>query len=259
MPTLKEPLKGYELRVELLPVDRIKVPSYQRELSETLVRRLMSSIEKVGFVEPILVVEGEDGYEVVNGQHRLRAAEMLGIKELPAVILPEEARDFVIALNTEKAPNLKDKAHQAYELFTRYLAQSPETNEEELAPMVEEPYFLTVGFITDYFGDKRFPAYAFEKVLKKVDEFLPLPLEQAQQERIRRAELLREVREVLDERYRELGLTNALHKEALVTKAFQSVYGKRVRKVDDDFYGVFTKLKEALKTVSLTEEELEEF
>jgi len=257
--SLKEPLKGYELKVALLPVSEIRVPSFQRELSETLVKRLMASIEKVGFVEPILVVEGEDGYEVVNGQHRLRAAELLGLEEVPAVVLPQEVKDFVIALNTEKAPNLKDKAHQAYEIFTRYLAERPETREEELEPMVEEPYYLTVGFITDKMGDKRFPGYAFERVLKKVDHFLPLTLPEAEEERTKRAKLLQEVREVLEDRYRELGLTNALHKEALVSKAFQSVYGKRVRKVEEDFYTVFEKLKEALKKVSLTEEELEGF
>ena len=260
MYTLKEPLKGYEVKITLLPISEIEIPSIQRDLSETLIKRLMASIEKVGFVDPILVVEGENGrYEVINGQHRLKAAELLGIKEVPAIILPRETKDFIISLNVEKAPNLKDKAHQAYEIFMKYLKESPEMEEIELETKVEEPYFITVGFITDRFGEKRFPAYAFEKVLKKADEFLTLPLEEAEKERENRANVLREVREVMEEKYQELGLTNALQKEAIITKAFQNVYGKRVRNVEDDFYTVFEKLKEAIPKVSFTEEELEEF
>jgi len=96
-------------------------------------------------------------------------------------------------------------------------------------------------------------------VLKKLDEFLTLPLKEAEKERESRASLLREVREVVEEKYQELGLTNALHKEAIVSKAFQMVYGKRVRSVEDDFYTAFHKIKEAIRKVSFTEEELEEF
>ncbi|RUM32384.1 MAG: chromosome partitioning protein ParB [Aquifex sp.] len=260
MYTLKEPLKGYEVKVTLLPIEDIVIPEIQRDLSETLIKKLMLSIEKVGFVDPILVVEGENGkYEVINGQHRLKAAELLGIREIPAIILPPETKDYIISLNVEKAPNLKDKAHQAYEIFMKYLRENPQMEEVDLENMVEEPYFLTVGFITDRFGEKRFPAYAFEKVLKKVDEFLNLPLEEAERERENRANVLREVREVMEEKYQELGLTNALHKEAIISKAFQSVYGKRVRRVEEDFYTVFEKIKEAIPKVSFAEEELESF
>ena len=258
--SLKQPLKGYEVKVGLLPVEKIKIPTIQRDISETLVKRLMTSIEKVGFVEPILVIEGEEGfYEVINGQHRLKAAELLGLREISAIILPPEIKDYIISLNVEKAPNLKDKAHQAYEIFMKYLKEHPQMGEIELEMKVEEPYFLTVGFITDRFGEKRFPAYAFEKVLRKVDEFLILPLEEAEKEREKRANTVRDVREVMEEKYQELGLSNALHKEAIISKAFQMVYGKRVRKVEDDFYTAFEKIKDAIPRVSFTEEELEEF
>ena len=259
MYSLKEPLKGYEIKITSLPISKIRIPSIQRDMSESLVKKLMVSIEKVGFVDPILVVEAEDGYyEVINGQHRLKAAELLGLSEILAIILPPETKDYIISLNVEKAPNLKDKAHQAYEIFMKYRNENPEMEEYELETMVEEPYFLTVGFITDRFGEKRFPAYAFERVLKKVDEFLRMPLEEAEREREKRANVLRDVREVMEEKYQELGLTNALHKEAIITKAFQLVYGKRVRVVEDDFYTVFEKIKEAIPKVSFTEEELEE-
>lgn len=253
-------MKGYTVRVALIPTDQIRIPSIQRDLSQTLVKRLALSIEKVGFVEPILVVEEDLGFEVINGQHRLEAAKSLGIEEVPAVIVPKELKDFVIALNVEKAPNLKDKAHQAYEIFSKHLQESPDMREEELADKVEEPYYVTVGFVIEELQDKKFPGYAFEKVLKKVDDFLGYPLKDAREERLKRAQVLEEVKEVLNERYAQLGLTNALQKETIVTKAFQNLYGKRVRKVEDDFYTFFERLKSAIEKVEVSpEEEVESF
>ena len=252
--TLREPLKGYEIRFGSVPIVKIRVPSIQRELSDSLVRRLMASIDKVGFVEPVLVVESEDGYEVINGQHRVEAAKLLGLKEVLGIILPPELKNYIISLNVEKAPNLKDKSHQAYEIFTEHLRRNPEMEETDLELMVEEPYYITVGFVIEKLQDRRFPGYAFEKILKKADSFLELPLREAQREREKRAELLLEVKEVLNKRYEELQLQNALQKEAIVVKAFQNVYGKRIRSVEDDFYTVFRRIMEEIPKVSLSEE-----
>ena len=254
--TVREPLKGYEIRFGVVPVNSITIPKIQRDLSEALVKRLMFSIEKVGFVDPVILVEGEEKYEVINGQHRLEAAKAVGLDRVLAVILPKETKNFILSLNIEKAPNLKDKAHQAYEIFMEHLKSNPEMEEYDLESMVEEPYYITVGFIVDRFEDKRFPGYAFEKVLKKVDGFTSLPLREAEGERERRANVLEEIKEVLNEKYEELGLTNALHKEAIVSKAFQMIYGKRVRSIDDDFYETFNKLKETIPKVTLSEEEI---
>ena len=256
--TVREPLKGYEIKFGVVPVSKIRIPSIQRDLSEVLVKRLMMSIEKVGFVDPVLLIETENGLEVINGQHRIEAAKLAGLKEVLAIILPAELKDYIISLNVEKAPNLKDKSHQAYEIFMDYLRKSPEMEEADLELMVEEPYYLTVGFVIDRFQDKKFPGYAFEKVLKKADSFLRVPLTEAEKERENRAKVLMEVRDVLNQRYEELQLQNALQKEAIVTKAFQNVYGKRVRTVEDDFYTVFEKIKEEIPKVSFTEEELSE-
>jgi len=253
---LKEPSKGYELRIGLVPVDVINIPTIQREVSDTLVKRLMGSIDKIGFVEPILLVEGSNGYEVINGQHRLEAAKLLGINEVLAIVLPQEFKSYVISLNIEKAPTLRDKAHQAYEIFMDYLNREPEKREVFLEPMIEEPYYITVGFVIERLN-QRFPGYAFEKVLKKVDNFLDVPLGSAKEEREKRADLLLKAGEVLNARYEELGLQNPIQKEVIVSKAFQRVYGKRVRFIDDDYYTAFNKIIEEIPRVSIEEGEEE--
>ncbi|MEO0144745.1 MAG: ParB N-terminal domain-containing protein [candidate division WOR-3 bacterium] len=256
----KEPYKGYEMTFGLVRVEKIRIPTIQRELSDSLVKSLMMSMEKIGFIDPIIVIPSDDEtyFEVINGQHRLEAAKLLGIREIPCVILPKEMKKFIISMNIEKAPNLKDKAHQSYEIFKEHLEKFPEMKEYELSDLIEFPYYLTIGFITDEYGDKRFPAYAFEKVLAKVDNWTDLELPKAKDERRKRAEILLDLRVVLDERYKELGLKNALNKEAIVSKAWQAIYGKRVRVIEDDFYNAMRKLKETIPTISITEEE-EEF
>ncbi|ADC88691.1 ParB domain protein nuclease [Thermocrinis albus DSM 14484] len=256
----KEPYKGWELEFQLVPVEKIRIPSIQRELSDMHIKRLVESIEKVGFIEPITLVPAqEEGYyEVINGQHRLEAAKILGIRELPAIILPSSAKNYIIALNTEKVPSLKDRAHQAYEIFMDHLKANPDTKEYELEPMVEDAYLLTIGFVVDHFKDKKFPGYAFEKILKKVDFFLNDPLSAAKEERQKRAEVLLKAKEILNRRYEELQLKNPLQKEAIVSKAFQEVYGRYVRVVGDDFYEVFDKLIEAMQRITFEEGELQE-
>ena len=99
----REPIKGLELEFAILSADRIVIPSIQRELSDMHIKRLMESMEKIGFVEPLTVVPTEDEYyEVINGQHRFEAGRRLGMSEFPVIILPASAKDYIIALNVEK-------------------------------------------------------------------------------------------------------------------------------------------------------------
>lgn len=256
----KEPYKSKELKFELLPIDKIIIPTIERSISEQHVNKLAQSIEKIGFIEPITVIpsDKENIYEVINGQHRLMAAKKLNINEIPAIILPKEYKNYIIALNIEKVPNLKDKAHQAYEIFTNYLSGKPDMKEVELESMIESAYYITIGIILEEIKDEKFPGYAFEKVLKKVDLFLDTTLEKAKKEREERAKLLLETKDVLNKRYEELGFKNSLYKTAIVSKAMQHIYGKRKRVIEDDFYTTFKKLIKTIPNVQVTEEDLEE-
>lgn len=48
---------------------------------------LIDNIDRVGFVDPILVVEYEPGsYEICDGEHRFRAMQVLGFTEIPCVV-----------------------------------------------------------------------------------------------------------------------------------------------------------------------------
>ena len=251
-----EPLKGYEIVFKEIEVDKVVIPPIERPLSETLITRLVQSIQTLGFLDPIMVVpEKEEGYyEVIDGQHRLEAAKVVGLEKIPAFILPRDLRNYILSFNIEKAPGLKEKAIQAYNLFMERLQENPDMKEYELETFVQYPFYITVGFVVERLGDKKFPGSYFERILQKVDEFLDMPLKEAQTEREKRARVLEEVKLVLNQKADELGITMSTEKQKIVSYAFQKLYGRGVRFLGEDFYTVFENLKKAIQ--ELTPEEL---
>jgi len=64
---------------------------------ETLSELAQSIIEK-GILQPILVTQKANGYELVAGERRVRAAEMAGYKQIPALIMEGLSKEAIIEL-----------------------------------------------------------------------------------------------------------------------------------------------------------------
>lgn len=65
-------------------------------------KRLVRFIDKIGFVQPILVHEVDGSYVIVDGHHRVRAAKELGLETVPAVLVDAEdqfGEAMAIAMN----------------------------------------------------------------------------------------------------------------------------------------------------------------
>ena len=245
----KDPVKKHELRLALFKTEEILIPPFQRDLSEGLKKNLELAIEKLGFLHPIIVVEDEEGYYVVDGRHRLEALRELGYQEIVGIIAPKELALHILEFNTEKPPNVKERSKQAYRLFQEFLARSPEALEIDLFSYFKAPELVTFGFVLEEY-EPRFPASFYESFVSKIDQFLHEPLEEAAQERRRRAEKLVELNQAVNEAYARLGLTNALLKGEIVRKAVQLAYGVRVRKIEDEFYEAVERVKEACERLS---------
>ena len=69
-------------------------------------------IEKIGrFLDPIIAIRHDDAYWTPNGNHRLQALKKLGAKTVIALLVPDPQVAFkILALNTEKAHNLREKS-----------------------------------------------------------------------------------------------------------------------------------------------------
>ena len=211
-------------------IDEIKIPPFQRDLSDLLVKRLFISIEKLGFLHPIIVYQDDEKNNeifVIDGQHRLEALKMINAEKVPALLIPKELALNIMEFNTEKPPNIREKSSQAYRLYREFLEKSPKMEETELAFYIEEPSYITIGFVLEEIN-KKFPASAFESLLKKVDEFLSEDLEEAVKERRRRAKRVYEVSNTLNEVFENLQLQNDLMK---TRKSLKSLIGKLVMKV----------------------------
>src|SRR5512134_475348 len=168
----REPLSGRAMLLAALPLAAVQPTPFQRDLSPTHTKRLAQKIDEAGaFLDPIIVVRGEDDrLWTPNGRHRLAAAKVLGLKQISALVSPDEGLAFrILALNTEKAHNLKDRSLEVIRMARNLAKREPRARESDYVAQFEAPEFLTLGIL--YVEDAKFAGGAYGPFLKKVDRF----------------------------------------------------------------------------------------
>jgi len=194
----REPVGGNWQAFCLLPLDKVAATPYQRDLSPTHAKRLTEVVKKIGrFVDPIVVVSPEPGvYWTPNGHHRLTVLQKLKAEWVPAIVVPEAEVAFqILALNTEKAHNLKEKSLEVIRMYRGLAEAQPKTGEEDWAFQFEAPHFVTLGIL--YEENKRFAGGAFAPILRRVDKFLKGRLPATLEERGERAAKVKAADEAL--------------------------------------------------------------
>src|SRR6476659_8248679 len=188
--TYREPFGGTPAVLAALPIERVEPTPYQRDPSDAHVKRLMNVIETLGrFLDPIVAVRHDDAYWTPNGNHRLQAMRKLGAKAIIALVVPDADVAFkILALNTEKAHNLKEKSLEVIRML-RALADERSTRvERDLVFEFDQPAFLTLG--AAYEERPRLSGGAYHSLLRRIDDFLDESLAKALKERVRRAGLV---------------------------------------------------------------------
>ena len=213
--TYRDPLGGNWQMLVALPIERVAPTPFQRDVSKAHLDRLARRVEELGrFLDPIIVVRRDDGnYWTPNGNHRLHALRQLGARAITALLVPEERMAYqILALNTEKAHNLREKALEATRM-ERDLAGFDTGKERDHAALFEEPELLTLGQC--YESNGRFAGGVYRPVLLRIEAFLDVRLSAALEERARRAAEL-------------LALDEAVAKavSALKERGFESPYLK---------------------------------
>jgi ParB family transcriptional regulator, chromosome partitioning protein len=188
--TYREPFGGTPAVFAALPIDRVEPTPYQRDPSQPHVKRLMGVIETLGrFLDPIIAVPNKDGYLTPNGNHRLQAMRKLGARSVIALVVPDAAIAFkILALNTEKAHNLKEKSLETIRMLRALADEQGDRTEREFAFEFEQPAFLTLGVA--YEQRARLSGGAYQSVLRRIDDFLDEKLPKALKERTRRGDLV---------------------------------------------------------------------
>lgn len=89
------------LRFEEIPVSAIRPNTHQprRSFGEAGIKELAASIKEVGILQPLVIRDTENGFELIAGERRLRAAKEAGLDRVPVLIRQAaESESMEIAL-----------------------------------------------------------------------------------------------------------------------------------------------------------------
>src|SRR4051812_41177819 len=196
-----DPLGKTPLIMAILPIDSIEPTPFQRDLSQTHHRRLADVIHRTGlFLDPVIAVTAPDeGFWTPNGRHRLEAMRRLGAKSIAALVVPKrEIAWQILALNTEKAHNLRDKSLEVIRIYRGLIMEDARRAETEFSFYLEEASLVTMGICYERNG--KFAGGAYNPVVRRLEEFSDAPISQAIKVHEKHADMLME----LDERVGEV-------------------------------------------------------
>lgn len=185
----RDPFAGAPLVLASLPISAVEPTPFQRDLSRTHADRLAVAIGASGlFLDPVIAVPGQELFWSPNGRHRLAAAKQLGLRSITALLTDDPTLAYrILALNTEKAHNLRDRALEVIRMARSLAKEAPRSKESEHATSFESPVFLTLG--AAYEKRDRFAGSSYNSMLRRVDRFLdstvPAALRQREQWAVR--------------------------------------------------------------------------
>ena len=223
--TYREPFGEHWLILAALPIDQVEPTPFQRNLSDSHARKLETVIAKLGrFLDPIVTVRKEvkdspTRYWTPNGNHRLQAMKTLGAKTIIAMVVPEASIAYqILALNTEKAHNLRERAFEVIRMYQE-LAVLDDATEESYALEFDEAALITLGLC--YLENGRFSGGAYHPILRRTDQFLKKLLGSAIEIRRERAKALMALDKTVIEKVEALrakGLTSPYLKSFVVAR-----------------------------------------
>jgi ParB family chromosome partitioning protein len=193
------------------------------------VKRLMGVIDTIGrFLDPIIVVRHEGAYWTPNGNHRLQALRKLGARTVVALLVPDPDVAFkILALNTEKAHNLREKSLETIRMARALAGEHPRASERDFAFEFEQPSFLTLGVC--YEERPRISGGAYQPLLRRADDFLDEALPRAIKERERRGRKVLKLDEAVGavvDRLKTRGLTSPYLRAFVVARVNYTRFSK---------------------------------
>lgn len=219
----KEPLGGHPVFIAILPIDAVEPTPFQRDLSDAHHKRLADVINKTGrFLDPIIAVTApRGGFWTPNGRHRLEAMRRLGAKSISTLVVADrEVAWQILALNTEKAHNLKERALEVIRIYRGLVDEDSSRPESQFAFYLDEPALVTLGVC--YERVPRFGGGVYHPILRRLENFTDDPLRTAIKDHEKRAGM------VLDLEEKVAGVVKKLKKRGLVSSYLRSFVVARI-------------------------------
>jgi ribosome-associated translation inhibitor RaiA len=139
------------IQIKQIPRQEIHIGQRMRQAVEQRVEKLADSVAKLGIQVPVSVIEGEGGYTLVAGLHRLEACRRLGIEQIPCIVMEGGEIDAQLwevdenLMRSELSP-IERAAHlkRRKQLWERKSAESGEQ-----PPEPKEPEKVTEAFVEE--------------------------------------------------------------------------------------------------------------
>ena len=167
-----DPLGRQPLLLAVLPIESVEPTPFQRDLSQAHHRKLADVLDRTGmFLDPIIAVTApEKGFWTPNGRHRLEAMRRLGARAITALVVPKrEIAWQILALNTEKAHNLRERALEVIRIYRGLIEEDGQRAESSFAFYLEEASLVTIGVC--YERNPKFAGAAYNPIVRRLSAF----------------------------------------------------------------------------------------
>ena len=232
-----DPLGKQPVIAAVLPIDAIEPTPFQRDLSQAHHRRLADVLDRTGmFLDPIIAVTApEKGFWTPNGRHRLEAMRRLGAKAITALVVPKrEIAWQILALNTEKAHNLRDKSLEVIRIYRNLIDEGGQKSEKDVSFYLEEASYATMGLC--YEKNPRFSGAVYNSFVRRLTEFSAEPLSKSLRVHEKRSEKLLELDERVNEVVKKLkakGFVSPYLKSFVIARSNPLRFMKEAPELDD--------------------------
>src|SRR5712692_3475651 len=218
----KDPLGGHPVFISILPIEAVEPTPFQRDLSDAHHKRLADVINKTGrFLDPIIaVVAPKGGFWTPNGRHRLEAMRRLGAKSITALVVADrEVAWQILALNTEKAHNLKERSLEVIRIYRGLVNEDGSRSESSFAFYLDQAALVTLGVC--YERVARFGGGVYHPILRRLENFTDEPLRSVLRDHEKRASMVLDLEEkvaAVVKKLREHGLVSPYLRSFVVAR-----------------------------------------
>ncbi len=101
------------------------------------IAELAESIKEKGMIQPVMVRKAGEGYEVIAGERRLKAARKLGLEKIPVIIRDVDDKEALVLALVENIQREELNAIEEGESFSR-LIEEFKLSQEDVARMVSK-------------------------------------------------------------------------------------------------------------------------
>ena len=97
-------------QIQDIELSKIKPNQFQprRQFSENSIKELAQTLDKEGLLQPIVIREDGEEYEIIAGERRFRAAQLLGWEKIPAIVnnMDDDQAAFLALIENLQRENL---------------------------------------------------------------------------------------------------------------------------------------------------------